>query len=96
MEESKNGGPPTAYIWTHMKFDIGYNGNQIVDVNLTSEVKKPLQVNAAIDFTYEVNWKPSTIRFEERFAKYLDPNFFQHRVKHHDKHSHATRNVSWH
>jgi transmembrane 9 superfamily protein 3 len=27
------------YIWTHKKFDIGYNENQIVDVNLTSEYK---------------------------------------------------------
>ena len=27
------------YIWTHKKFDVGYNGNQIVDVNLTSEFK---------------------------------------------------------
>ena len=27
------------YIWTHKKFEIGYNSNQIVDVNLTSEVK---------------------------------------------------------
>ena len=27
------------YIWTHKKFDVGYNNNQIVDVNLTSEFK---------------------------------------------------------
>ena len=23
------------YIWTHKKFEIGWNGDQIVDVNLT-------------------------------------------------------------
>ena len=33
-----------------------------------------------IPFTYEVVWKPSDIKFEDRFDKYLDPNFFQHRV----------------
>lgn len=27
------------YLWTHKKFDIGYNGDRIVDVNLTSENK---------------------------------------------------------
>ena len=27
------------FIWTHKKFEVGFNGNQIVDVNLTSEVK---------------------------------------------------------
>ena len=31
------GSGPDMYLWTHKKFEIGYNGNQIVDVNLTSE-----------------------------------------------------------
>lgn len=68
------------YIWTHKKFDIGYNGNQIVDVNLTSENKVKLVQGARIPFSYEVNWKESNVKFEDRFDKYLDPNFFQHRV----------------
>lgn len=68
------------YIWTHKKFDLGYNGNQIVDVNLTSESRQKLELGAKIKFTYEVNWKKSGVKFEDRFDKYLDPNFFQHRV----------------
>ncbi|GBP69328.1 Transmembrane 9 superfamily member 3 [Eumeta japonica] len=68
------------YIWTHKKFDIGYNGNRIVEVNLTAENKEPLTPDAIITFTYEVNWKKSNIKFEDRFDKYLDPNFFQHRI----------------
>lgn len=78
MEEDE--GVSSYYIWTHKKFDIGYNGKQIVDVNLTSENKVKLKLNAKIPFTYEVNWKKSSIKFEDRFDKYLDPNFFQHRV----------------
>lgn len=69
-----------AYIYTHKKFDVGYNGNQIVDINLTTSKKELLQIGAKIRFTYEVNWKPSETKFEDRFDKYLDPNFFQHRV----------------
>ena len=42
------------YIWTHKKFDIGYNGKVIVDVNLTSEVKVKLSPGIKIPFTYEV------------------------------------------
>lgn len=71
------------YIWTHKKFDIGYNGKQIVDVNLTSENKVKLVQGARIPFSYEVNWKRSNVKFEDRFDKYLDPNFFQHRVSLH-------------
>lgn len=68
------------YIWTHKKFDIGYNGKQIVDVNLTSDNRVKLVQGARIPFSYEINWKKSNIKFEDRFDKYLDPNFFQHRV----------------
>ena len=42
------------YIWTHKKLDIGYNGDQIVDVSLTSESKAKLVPNTKISFTYEV------------------------------------------
>ena len=159
-------------MWTHKKFDIGYNGQHIVDVNLTSEVKVKLDATSKIKLSYEValfafrscyrndlldntnytifydnilqilqllnlwfwylsstlsgifssvwnvmleyiwkhifelcifwgqafyfanmphliwsfdiyfqvKWQPSTIMFADRFDKYLDPNFFQHRV----------------
>jgi transmembrane 9 superfamily protein 3 len=43
-----------VYIWTHKKFDIGYNDKYIVDVNLTSEGKEKLKPEAKISFTYEV------------------------------------------
>jgi transmembrane 9 superfamily member 3 len=79
-ESEESGGTIRHYIWTHKKFDIGYNGNQIVDVNLTSENKVLLDLNAKMPFTYEVNWRKSSIKYEDRFDKYLDPNFFQHRV----------------
>merc|ERR1712137_1366489 len=68
------------YIWTHKKFEIGYNGNQIIDVNLTSEGKTKLKLGEQLAFSYEVIWKKSNIKFEDRFDKYLDPNFFQHRI----------------
>jgi len=69
------------YIWTHKKFEIGWNGDQIVDVNLTSEGRTKLHLSTEkLEFTYEVVWKKSDIQFEDRFDKYLDPNFFQHRI----------------
>lgn len=69
-----------AYLWTHKKFEIGYNGNRIVDVNLTSEGKVQIEPQKKIAFSYEVLWKQSTTPFASRFDKYLDPGFFQHKV----------------
>jgi transmembrane 9 superfamily protein 3 len=71
----------SAYIWTHKKFEIGYNAQRIVDVNLTSEAKVRLQPNMQIPFSYEVIWRQVNIPFTKRFDKYLDPGFFQHKVK---------------
>ncbi len=68
------------YLWTHKKFEFGYNGYYVVDVNLTSEAKVKLSPGIKIEFSYEVSWKPSNTLFEDRFDKYLDPGFFQHRV----------------
>nr|CAI5816860.1 unnamed protein product [Callosobruchus analis] len=68
------------YIWTHKKFEIGYNGKQIIDVNLTSEDKVLLEPTSRLSFTYEVIWKKTDTKFEDRFDKYLDHNFFQHRI----------------
>lgn len=79
-EPEEEDGVVSYYIWTHKKLDIGYNGKQIVDVNLTSENKMKLVKDAKIPFTYEVNWKKSNVKFKDRFDKYLDPHFFQHRV----------------
>jgi transmembrane 9 superfamily protein 3 len=73
-------GDEGYYMWTHKKFDLGYNGKNIVDVNLTSEVKVQLKPDIKIPFTYEVKWQQSTVKYADRFDKYLDPNFFQHRI----------------
>ncbi|KAM8710426.1 hypothetical protein ACLKA7_017099 [Drosophila subpalustris] len=72
-ERDENDGK--YYIHTHKKFDIGYNGQQIVDITLTTEMREELKADAKINFTYEVNWKPTEVDFQNRTDKYLDPNF---------------------
>lgn len=59
---------------------MGSNGRQIVDVNLTSDGRIKLEQGIKLEFSYEVKWKPSSIAYKDRFDKYLDPNFFQHRI----------------
>ena len=76
----KDDSDDSYYIWTNKKFEMGYNGNQIVDVNLTAESKEKLVLGAVLEFSYEVHWFPSDIKFEDRFDKYLDASFFQHRI----------------
>lgn len=43
------------YLWTYKKLEIGFNGNRIVDVNLTSEGKVRLVPNTRIAMSYSVS-----------------------------------------
>jgi len=70
------------YLFTHKKIEIGFNNDRIVEVNLTttSDSKVKLAPGITVSFSYEVLWKQSKIVFEDRFEKYLDPGFFQHKI----------------
>lgn len=68
------------YIFSHQNFEIGYNDDRIVDIKLTNENRKLLTLGDKIEFTYSVTFTPSTVKFEDRFDKYLDPTFFQHKI----------------
>eukprot|EP00955_Chlamydomonas_euryale_P040375 351669-Chlamydomonas_euryale.AAC.9 len=53
---------------------------QIIHVNLTSEDAVPVAEGAELSFTYSVNWVPTSTPFHRRFERYLDYNFFEHKV----------------
>eukprot|EP00897_Mesotaenium_endlicherianum_P009813 jgi/Mesen1/8860/ME000053S08260 len=82
--EGKNGeatgGEDTVYIHTHKSFDINYNEQQIIQVNLTAENPRPITPGTTLEFTYSVKWEATTIPFVKRFDRYLDYNFFEHQI----------------
>mmetsp|Transcript_599 Transcript_599/g.1733 ORF Transcript_599/g.1733 Transcript_599/m.1733 type:complete len:590 (+) Transcript_599:315-2084(+) len=77
-EETKD--DENIYIYTHKAFEIAYNDNRIIQVNLTSEQPHALAVGEALQFTYSVKWTPTTTPFSRRFERYLDYNFFEHQI----------------
>jgi transmembrane 9 superfamily protein 3 len=81
-EASEGGGEDAAavYVYTHRSFDISYNGDNIIQVNLTSESPAALVVGTPLAFTYSVTWHASRTRFAQRFERYLDYNFFEHQI----------------
>jgi transmembrane 9 superfamily protein 3 len=68
------------HIFTHRSLSISYNGNQIIEVNLTSENPVPIEVGQKLAFTYSVHWKETTKPFESRFNRYLEYDFFEHKI----------------
>jgi hypothetical protein len=54
---------------------------QIIHVNLTSTEPVPLKDGEKVSFTFAVNWLPTVTPFKSRFERYLDYNFFEHKVR---------------
>ena len=50
-------------------------------MNLTSENPVTLSAGTQLDFTYSVDWAPSSTPFHRRFDRYLDYDFFEHQVR---------------
>jgi len=80
QQEGEGKQEDQVLIYTHKSFDINYNNEQIIQVNLTSDVPKPLTPGTSLEFTYSVRWEASTIPFAKRFERYLDYNFFEHQI----------------
>ena len=70
--------PDARYVYTHKAFDIAYNGDRIIHVNLTSDNPTLVEAGAVLRWTYEVNWAETEVAFDDRFERYLDYSFFEH------------------
>jgi len=74
------------YVYTHKSFSVGYNGNRIIEVNLTAEDPVVLskmthgEKQQEIKMTYSVSWTPVDKSFNTRFHRYLDFGFFEHQI----------------
>jgi transmembrane 9 superfamily protein 3 len=74
------------FIFTHKHFTISFNEDRIVGVKLDNaepvEVTEPKLVGKPIvlDFSYSVNWIPTTDSYYTRFESYLDSGFFEHKI----------------
>ncbi|KAL9649804.1 hypothetical protein ABK040_009618 [Willaertia magna] len=70
------------FIYTHQIYDIEWNDDRIVRVNLTTKRRTPLVENTnELTFTYEVNWHQNQkITYDNRFKVYLEHNPFQHKI----------------
>ncbi|SPQ93824.1 unnamed protein product (mitochondrion) [Plasmodiophora brassicae] len=81
MSQDEPDDPNTlAYMYSHRKLSISFNGNRIIHVNLTSDRLVPLLQGKSFPMTFEVEWIPTTELFEDRFDHYLDVDFFEHQI----------------
>jgi transmembrane 9 superfamily protein 3 len=68
------------FLYTHRTYDLSFNGDKVIMVNLTSESPVPLTEGADIEMTYSVTWSPTDVKYGHRYNRYLDYNFFEHQI----------------
>mmetsp|Transcript_12930 Transcript_12930/g.24417 ORF Transcript_12930/g.24417 Transcript_12930/m.24417 type:complete len:625 (+) Transcript_12930:70-1944(+) len=73
-------GKPLPRIYTHRHFTLFYNSDQIIEVDMEPSAPWPIYAGAPLNFTYTVQWFPTSNEFKDRTNRYLDPKFFEHKV----------------
>jgi hypothetical protein len=46
----------STFLYTHKNFTIAYNGDRIIEVNMTSEGAVPVQTDRSYELTYSVQY----------------------------------------
>lgn len=70
-----------VYLYPHLHFSLGYNNNQVVSANVTTDTKRKIDITDAsigqeIVFSYSVEWKHTPeIKYAERMKRYDDSAF---------------------
>ena len=77
-------------LFLHTHFDVHYNGNQVIEINVATDPSRVLDLTspststgATAEFSYSVNWKPTTVKHEDRLAKYSRFSFLKQHLEIH-------------
>lgn len=68
-------------LFQHFHFDILYNGDRVIEVNVSTDTARALDITAPegdkviVDYSYSVKWRETPISFERRMEKYARWSF---------------------
>ena len=76
-------------LFLHTHFDIHYNGNKVIEINVATDPSRVLDLTAIsegvvpAEFSYSVKWKETTISYEKRLEKYSRFSFLKQHLEIH-------------
>lgn len=70
------------FLFTHFHFDIAYNGDNVIEVNVSTAASDPQKTrdittasSLAVEFSYSVKWKPTEVELDDRMDRYSRISF---------------------
>lgn len=74
------------FLFTQLIFEIFFNGNQVVEINVRTQPSNGVELTmdkVFVEFSYTVKWKEATFPFEKRMDKYTMSAFLPHHLSIH-------------
>ena len=81
---AKGGQSETRFfLFTHFHFDVSYNGDRVIELNVSTvsvDPKKTLDITGAteglnVSYSYSVKWRPTDVEFSDRMDRYSRYSF---------------------
>mmetsp|Transcript_6274 Transcript_6274/g.9514 ORF Transcript_6274/g.9514 Transcript_6274/m.9514 type:complete len:602 (-) Transcript_6274:315-2120(-) len=69
------------YLYPHLHFSLGYNNDQVVSVNVSTNPQRKVDITdelegTEVSFSYSVEWVPEpNLPYEHRISRYVDNRF---------------------
>lgn len=70
----ENTPTPRYFLYTHMHFDISWNGDNVIGLNVSANPKWVVDITEntelPVEFSYSAKWVPTEITFDHRLDKF--------------------------
>ncbi|KAF6261065.1 hypothetical protein COO60DRAFT_1700018 [Scenedesmus sp. NREL 46B-D3] len=78
------------FLFTHFHFDIAYNGENVIEVNVSTAASDPRKTrditeasSLGVEFSYSVKWKPIDVELQDRMDRYSRISFLPQHLEIH-------------
>eukprot|EP00271_Cylindrocystis_brebissonii_P004204 TRINITY_DN157_c0_g4_i1.p1 TRINITY_DN157_c0_g4~~TRINITY_DN157_c0_g4_i1.p1 ORF type:complete len:623 (-),score=109.05 TRINITY_DN157_c0_g4_i1:707-2470(-) len=75
------------YLFTHVQFNIKYNHDQVIEINVATDAASMVDISEdkeiGVDFTYAVKWEETDLPYEKRMEKYSRYSFLPQHLEIH-------------
>lgn len=96
VEKIVQQGTHKYFLFTHFHFDLSYNDDRIIEINVSSDPMRTVDITTAdtldVQFSYSVKWKQSSVTFDHRMDRYARYSFLP---QHLEVSSSVGRSMCW-
>lgn len=70
-------GSEQTFLFTHLHFHFGYNGDQLIEATVSTDAKLESRLAAGqpVEFTYSITWSATDVPYGKRMDKYSKSSF---------------------